>query len=146
MNRPDSGFSLVELMVTVAIVATIAAVAIPSYRQYVMRANRADATASLLRLASAQERFYLQNNTYASNDQMDDAPPAGLGIAGTERGFYALEIESDDLLTGYEARATIVAGEAQHDDEDCVEFSVNEQGLRAAEDSGGGDNTERCWR
>jgi len=146
MNRQHKGFSLVELMVTVAVVATIAAVAIPSYRQYVMRASRADATAALLRLASNQERFYLQNNTYASDAEMGDAPPDGLGMAGTERGFYALSIESDDLTARYLAKATVAVGEDQEDDTDCVEFSVNEQGLRAAENSDGGDNTDRCWR
>ncbi len=149
MKNKSRGFTLVELMVTVAVVAIIAAVAIPSYRDYVRRANRVDATAALLRLASNQERFYLQNNTYASDAQMAGAPPAGLGIGGTERGFYDLEINTDalgDLTLGYGATATVVAGEDQEDDSACAVFSVDQQGLRTAEDDGGADNTERCWR
>jgi type IV pilus assembly protein PilE len=146
MNRQHRGFSLTELLISLAIVALMAGVAIPSYRNYVMRANRADATSALLRLASSQERFYLQNNRFAGDDELADAPPAGLGIAGTERGYYELEIESADLTAGYIARATAVAGERQADDEACAEFSVDQQGLRAALDSGDDDNTAECWR
>lgn len=146
MNRHTRGFSLVELMITVAVIAILAAVAVPAYRQYVMRASRTDATAALLRLASAQERFYLQNNRYADADEMADAPPAGLGIAGTERGYYALTIDSDDLALGYVVTATVVDGGPQDDDTQCVGFSVDQQGLRLAEDSGGAANTDTCWR
>lgn len=147
-RQGNEGFSLIELMVTVAVVAIIAAVAIPSYRQYIRRANRTDATAALLRLAGTQERFYLQNNTYASNDQLDDDPPGGLGINGTERGFYSLIVDADPagLDVGYTATATVVAGEDQEDDADCASFSVTSQGVRSAIDSGGLDNTEECWR
>ena len=148
MKPRSAGFSLIELMVTVAVVAIIAAVALPSYRQYILRANRADATTALLRLAGNQERFYIQNNTYASEDLMDDAPPAGLGIDGTERGFYDLSMEAaaGGYTSGYTATATVASGGDQHDDADCDKFTVNEQGLRTAEDSGGADNTDRCWR
>jgi type IV pilus assembly protein PilE len=135
-------------MITVAIVAVIAAVAIPSYRQYVMRASRADAKAALLAIAGNQERFYLQNNTYASDDLLDDAPPAGLGFGGTDRGFYAITLAPNGggYQNGYIATATVVAGEPQEDDEDCQVFTVNEQGQRGAEDGGGADSTEACWR
>ncbi|MCC7488389.1 MAG: prepilin-type N-terminal cleavage/methylation domain-containing protein [Gammaproteobacteria bacterium] len=146
MKRQHSGYTLMELLVTVAIVGILTAVAVPSYRQYTLRAKRTDATTALLRLAAMQERFYIQNNTYASADLMDDAPPAGLGIAGTERGYYALDIQSNDLTTGYTATATVDAGGEQADDSDCATFSVTAQGLRSATDSGGADNTDRCWR
>ena len=148
MKSRRAGFSLIELMVTVAVVAILAAVAVPSYRQYVLRANRVDATSALLRLASNQERFYLQNNTYASEGLMDDAPPAGLGIDGTERGFYDLSMDPavGGYTSGYIATATVASAGNQRDDADCASFTVNEQGLRTALDSGGADNTDRCWR
>ncbi len=136
-------------MVTVAVVAIIAAVAVPSYRQYVRRANRTDATVALLRLAANQERFYIQNNTYASQDQLDDAPPAGLGIEGTERGYYDLAIADDNpggLTVGYTATATPTAGGNQADDDECVSFTITQSGTRGALDSGGADNLTRCWR
>jgi type IV pilus assembly protein PilE len=149
MKPRHAGFNLIELMVTVAIVAIVAAVAVPSYRQYVIRAKRTDATGALLRLAANQERFYIQNNTYASQALMDDAPPAGLGIDGTERGFYDLTIAARGatLANGYTATATVAAGGDQADDDDCVEFSVNDQGLRTAGVApGDASTTDLCWR
>ena len=80
MKPKSAGMTLIELMIVVAIVALLASIAVPSYRQYVLRANRTEATTALLQLAAAQEKFYLQNNTYAGNALIDDAPPAGLGL------------------------------------------------------------------
>jgi type IV pilus assembly protein PilE len=148
MNPKSKGFTLIELMITVAIVALITAVAVPSYRQYVMRANRADATTALLRLTASQERFYLQNNTYASAALLDDAPPAGLGFAGTERGYYVITLAPNGggYQNGYILTATAAAGESQATDTDCQVFTVNEQGQRAAQNATNGDNTVTCWR
>ena len=140
------GFSLIELMVVVLIVGIIMAIGFPAYRQYVQRANRVDATAALLRIAAAQERFYLQRGSYASDAQRGLAPPAGLGIATTERGYYDLSIESPDLVIGFTAVATPATGEGQEDDDKCQRFSVNEQGQRKAENGGGAATLDLCWR
>lgn len=147
MKATTRGFTLTEMLITVAIVGTLTAVAVPSYRQYVMRASRADATAALLRIAGNQERFYLQNNTYASDALLDDAPPDGLGFGGTERGLYDITLDPNGggYQNGFIATATAVAGEGQADDEDCQTFTLNEQGLRFG-GTGGTDNTEACWR
>ncbi len=147
-QRKTTGFSLVELLVVMVVLGIIMAIGVPGYRQYMQRANRTDATTTLLRIAAAQERFYIQNGTYASNAQLAPAPPAGLGIAGTERGYYNLVIAPGPggLATGYTAWALIKAGEAQADDVNCAGFSINERGQRTAVDSGGGDRTDDCWR
>jgi Tfp pilus assembly protein PilE len=47
---------------------------------------------------------------------------------------------------GFTATATVAAGGNQQDDDECVTFTVDQQGLRTAEDNGGADNTDRCWR
>ncbi len=70
MSRRQNGMTLIELMIVIIVLGIIVAVGIPSYRSYIMRANRVDATSALLRLAANQERFYMQNNTYASNAQL----------------------------------------------------------------------------
>jgi type IV pilus assembly protein PilE len=78
------GFTLIELMIVMVIMAILASASVAGYRQYLRRANRTDATAALLRLSAAEERFYLQNNRYATSaDELADPPPAGLGISGT---------------------------------------------------------------
>ncbi|MGN6389266.1 MAG: type IV pilin protein [Burkholderiaceae bacterium] len=63
--RTSNGFTLIELLVTVAIVAILAGVALPSYRQYVIRGNRSAAEAQMLDIANREEQFLLANRAYA---------------------------------------------------------------------------------
>jgi type IV pilus assembly protein PilE len=144
---PQCGVTLIELIVVTVIIAIIAAFAIPSYRQYVIRTNRTEATAALMRIASQQEKFYLQNNTYANTGVLATAPPAGLGIATTtEGGRYTLSIDGGANAVSFTARAVPAAGGGQTVDTACQVFTINNQGVRAALNSGAADNTQECWR
>ena len=135
------GFSLIELMIALVIVAILAAIAIPGYRNYVMRVNRNDATAALLKIAAAQEKFYLQNNTYTNN--LDDPPPAGLGIPATENGYYTLGVAFVGGPTeGFQATATVDADGPQAADDACTTFRINHQDVRDSEP----DGIDVCWR
>ncbi|HSN70371.1 MAG TPA: type IV pilin protein [Steroidobacteraceae bacterium] len=152
MHRPAGllarmrGVTLLELMIVVIILSILAAIAFPSYRSYVMRTNRTEATAALLNIASNQERFYLQNNTYATNAQLPTAPPNGLGIpTTTEGGRYTLSITAANAA-GFTAQAVPATGGGQTADTACQAFTINAQGIRAATKGGGGDNTAECWR
>ena len=142
----DLGFTLIELMVTIAIVGILAAIAYPAYRAQVLRAQRTDATAALLRVAAAQERYYLQNNSYAATANITTSPPTGLGIPGTDRRYYTLTIESTDLATAFTAVAVPAAGSPQLRDTNCARFTLTEGQLRGATKSSGTDNTTTCWR
>jgi len=71
-----AGFTLIELMITVAIVALLAAIAIPSYQDSVWKGKRAEAKAAIFKALQAEERYYTQNNTYV---QYSGTPPAGSG-------------------------------------------------------------------
>jgi type IV pilus assembly protein PilE len=141
-KRRILGVTLIELMVVVMIVGIIAAFAIPSYRQYVMRANRTDAKATLLRLAAAQEQFYAQNNTYTQN--LAAAPPVGLGITGTEKGYYLLNVVNADA-TGFTVSAAPAPLSPQVQDGACQTFTITAAGVRTAFNSAGVDNTAECW-
>lgn len=61
------GFTLIELMITVAIVGILAAVAYPSYREYVAKSRRAEAQALLMQSSQWMERFYAENYSYSAN-------------------------------------------------------------------------------
>jgi type IV pilus assembly protein PilE len=65
------GFTLIELMITVAIVAILAAVAYPAYTQYLIRANRAAAQAEMMNIANRQQQFLLTNRGYASKSTLE---------------------------------------------------------------------------
>lgn len=66
MNRNTRGFTLIEIMIVVAIVAILAAVAYPSYQESVRRAARADAQSGMMEIAQNAERFFTQQNQYAA--------------------------------------------------------------------------------
>jgi type IV pilus assembly protein PilE len=139
LKRRMAGITLLELMAVVMIIGVLAAVALPSYRQYEIRAQRTEAKSALLQLATNEERWYLQNNTY-SND------PTVLGFATgkTENGAYQLSVASADLRTTYKATATPVSGGSidMTADTDCAAFSLDSQGVKSVS---GTLPVERCW-
>jgi type IV pilus assembly protein PilE len=151
-QRAGHGFTLIELMIVMLIMAILASASIAGYRQYIRRANRADATAALLRISAAEERFYLQNNRYATTaDELADPPPAGIGIGSTERGLYDLSVAAaaDGAIVGYIATATARSDQSQRDDADCAALTIDQSGQRAARNAGAVSNAEinrLCWR
>ena len=140
------GVTLIELVVVMIIVGILAAVAIPSYRQYVLRSQRSDAKDALLALATAQEKFYLQCNTYATGFAAA-TNCAALNLQGTnssKNGWYTLTIPVGNA-TSYTIVATADAGDNQFQDTACRTFQVTEGGVRTATNAGGADNTATCW-
>jgi type IV pilus assembly protein PilE len=144
MRNRQNGVTLIELMTVMVIVAILAAIAVPSYRSYVLRSQRTDATTSLLRIQSGEEKFLVQNGKYT--EDMEPAPgDGGLGLPKvSEQGLYDLDVKL--TTTGYTAKATVINAKVQKDDKTCQTFTVNEAGKRTALDSSGADRTVECWR
>jgi type IV pilus assembly protein PilE len=151
MKQRQRGVTLMELMIVMVVMAIIASIAIPSYRRYLLRAQRADAKTALLQAQTAEEKFVLQYNQYTSNvTNSGGAVPPGLGLLNvSEHGYYNITVDpgltNGDGTPGYTIRATPVPGGAQKDDADCVVFTIDGAGARTALNSGGTDNFTTCW-
>jgi type IV pilus assembly protein PilE len=71
--RKSAGFSLIELMIVLAVIAIIAAIALPNYNQYLIRSARADAQACLMEMAQRQQQILMDARAYADEDGLSDA-------------------------------------------------------------------------
>lgn len=137
LDRDARGFTLIELMVVVAIIAILAAFAVPNYLRYGLRARRADAQQSLLRIASAQERYYSTNNGYATS-----LTAIGFTLTTSEKGYYTLSLDPASTSTSkFTAVATPVAGGPQAKD-DCKALSITNAGVKSAT---GSTTNGTCW-
>jgi type IV pilus assembly protein PilE len=141
------GVTLIELVVVMIIVGILAAVAIPSYRNYVLRSQRSDAKDALLALATAQEKHYLQCNTYATAIAGATNCAAGelQGVDESKNDWYALAIDAANA-TNFTVSAVADVDGNQFQDTECRTFRVTGLGARTAFDAGGADNTAECWR
>jgi type IV pilus assembly protein PilE len=140
MQERTRGFTLIELMIALVIVAILAGIAVPSYRNFVLRSHRIEATAALLKVAAAQEKFYLQNNTYTTN--VGDV--SGLAFTDTdstdkfdtENAWYEIKVTAadDEAFT-----LTATAKGDQTNDSDCTSFGLESSGKKTA-------STDKCWK
>ncbi|WP_115528382.1 MULTISPECIES: type IV pilin protein [Xanthomonas] len=135
-RRPD-GFSLIELMVTVAIVAILAAVAYPSYVDYARKSRRAQAKADLVELGHLAERFHTANSTFSNfslstGGGFTQSPKEG----GSAR--YLLSLASPPTATTFSLSATPQGDQAK---DKCGTLSLNQAGVKSA--SGG--TLADCW-
>ncbi len=132
------GFSLIELMVTVAIIAILATIAYPSYTDHVVRTNRTEAQRELLRLANLQEQFYSDNRSYTDN-MTQLGMPADPYITQNDAGnnFYSIDTTGTvgDIFT---LRATAINEQATMDT-DCSWLAIDNLGRKTAESAD-------CWR
>jgi type IV pilus assembly protein PilE len=134
------GFTLLELMVVVVVMSILATIAVTSYNRYAFRARRVDGQELLMRVASAQERYYATYNTYADEPVTGDLK---LPSVDSDKGYYTVKIESDDLTKGYKATATPKNGQ---DRDVCGALSIDSTGtkLPAVTDTAKNSNGN-CW-
>ena len=130
-------------------VGLLVAIAVVSYRNHASRSQRSDAKDALLELATRQEKHNLQCNGYASQFAVATNCVARQ-LQGTDLSrnrWYVLTIgPAAPTATTFIVTATAVAGQKPFHDTACRSFSVTQDGVRTAFDSGGRDNTAECWR
>ncbi len=136
MLRKETGFTLIELMITVAIVGILAAIALPSYRNYVMRGHRDEAETVMLQVAQEQERYYTMNNQY--NIGATQVSP--LGATGSSI-LYNITVASGTAPSGFQVNA--VPANAQSPDTQCGTLTLDALGNKG---SSGSYATADCWK
>ncbi len=146
--RRSPGFSLIELMVAVAITAILVSVAVATYQTQVQKSRRTEARSALLDLATREERYFSTNNLYSTL-------PADMGYASfvpVGSGYYnvTVAITAANPATvpptqaGYLITATSTG--IQVADTSCQTFTVDQTGTQVAKNTGGVVTTATCWQ
>lgn len=140
--RNQKGFSLIELMIAVAILGIIAAIAYPNYSNYVQQARRSDGHLMLTEIMGAQERFYTENFNYTT-DLSELGYTVDGGAVESDEGFYLVTAAACGGSTIRNCvNLTATAQGIQAVDDECATLSLNSRGEKAAT---GGGGREECW-
>lgn len=138
-RKSAKGFTLIELMIAIAVVGILAAVALPSYQDYIRRGKRADAHALLQNAAFAQERHRLNNSSYATATTQLVGACSGPtpGTCESQQGNYTLSISDVDAIK-FTLTAT-AATPSQQADSGCTSITYKKDGSTVT------TGPSKCW-
>jgi type IV pilus assembly protein PilE len=138
--RRSSGFTLIELMIVVAIIGILASIAVPAYSEYVIRGKRSDAKAELLKAQIAQEKYRASHTTYGTLIQIGSSTTDTYTSPG---GYYTIAVSGTPDASTYTITA---APKSPFADSACGTFAVNKNG-KTISDTGQTDvdKVNACW-
>jgi type IV pilus assembly protein PilE len=130
------GFTLVELMIVIAIVATLVALSIPSYRQYIRKSNRGEAQQLLMNWANNQEIWRASHTEYADKDE--------LPVPGSDKYGFEVPIHT---ATAYTLMATATGDQAKDKErgESCTVLTLDQSNTKGPQYDVSGTPTTFCW-
>lgn len=144
-RRQQSGFTLIELMIVVAVVGILSAVAYPSYTEYVRKGHRAEARAGLLQAAQWMERAATATGSYPTDSDLTKVLPPALSWSGDSDKRYQIEMSSSST-----AAYTLIAkpkNPGPQAKDKCGNLTLSNTGVRGANGKTGNDPiVQECWR
>lgn len=133
----NRGFTLIELMIVVAILGILVSISMPVYKQYTLNAHRIEATASLGDIYLQQLAYFQENYHFASSDD----------LTSLEAEYYTITVtpSASDAANSTTFTITATAKSIQTSDTDCTKYTINHLNVKAAADSSDADTTAKCW-
>ena len=140
MKHPHQGFTLIEVMIVVAIVGILAAIAMPSYTEYIRRGHRAEARAALLQGAQWMERAATATGTYPLTASFPTT------LTTMQSGRYTVAVSSPPASAASGAAFTLTATPAGGQVGDkCGSYTLTHSGVRGAASAASGALVTECW-
>ena len=142
-TKKQKGFTLIELMIVVAVVGILSAIAYPSYTEYVRRGHRADARAGLLQAQLWMERAATATGVYPTNADLTKVLPANLSWSSDSSKRYQLEMKSSS-----NAAYTLIAkrkNPSPQATDKCGDFTLSNTGVKSADNLASSTTAIDCW-
>lgn len=143
MRHEKNGFTLIELMITVAIVGILAAVAYPSYQQHITKTRRAEAKVCLSELAQFMERFYTTNLRYDVDTGGTDVALPSIQCRTELADYYTTQFVTDSVDARSYTLEAVPKGTQAANDTACGTLSLDQAGVKGSSVSGAATT---CWK